>query len=241
MKYAIFSDIHANLPAFRTAVEFYKKEDIDIFIFNGDIVGYGADPNPCTELLKELNPVNLAGNHDWAVLEKIGIEFFNPYAKAAVNWTKKEISQDNREYLKTFKMVYREKNFVCVHSAMIEPHKFPYILDELDARENFRCFREKLCFIGHSHRQETYVLKNGRISRSGEKAIKLEENCRYICNVGSAGQPRDGDPRLCLSLYDSSRGVITFERLNYDIKEAADRILKQGLPEILALRLYKGL
>lgn len=240
MRYGIFSDVHSNLEAFEVAINFYKTEKIDRFIFLGDIVGYGANPNECILALKSLNPVVIAGNHDWAVSDKFSIAYFNPYAKEAVLWTAKELKQENIHYLRNLVLTYEEKDFICVHGSLENPQQFNYILNSYDAQFNFSLLKQRLCFIGHSHRAEVYILENNQLLRLCQQKIKLNSGAKYIINVGSVGQPRDRDPRLSLCIYDNEAKVVNFVRLEYNIKKAADKILKKGLPPLLAQRLYGG-
>jgi len=240
MRYGIFSDVHSNLEAFEVALDFYKKEAVDKFIYLGDIIGYAANPNECTSLLRRLNPICIAGNHDWAAIDKFNIAHFNVYAREAILWTQKELTEESIQYLQGFNLTYQEDDFICVHGSLDEPEQFNYIFDVADARLNFPYLQKRLCFIGHSHRMEVYCLEDGEVSCIRDYEIKLKEDQKYIINVGSVGQPRDRDPRLSLSIYDSELEVVKFFRLEYNIKKAADKIIENKLPFILAERLYTG-
>jgi putative phosphoesterase len=240
MRYGIFSDVHSNLEAFEVTIDYYKKEKIDRFIFLGDIVGYGADPSKTVALLKTLKPIVVAGNHDWAVIDKFSVKNFNRYAKEAILWTRENLRQEDITYLHTFKIIYEGDDFLCVHSNVKKPGNFHYIWNIDDARENFPLLKKRVCFIGHSHKMETYYLDDGKMFYLREYEIKLKSQGKYIINVGSVGQPRDRDSRLSLCVYDSSENMVSFKRLEYNIEKAADKILSKGLPSILALRLYGG-
>ncbi|UCD15750.1 MAG: metallophosphoesterase family protein [Candidatus Omnitrophota bacterium] len=240
MRYGIFSDVHSNLEAFTVVFDYYKKENIDKFIFLGDIVGYGADPNRVISLLRELGPVCLGGNHDWAAIAKFDIDYFNRCAKEALLWTQKKLKMEDIKYLETFKLVYNEGRFICVHGSPHEPEKFHYVFDVNDARLNFSFFDTRICFLGHSHVCEVYSLRDGQIRRSKDYSFEILPQEKYIINVGSVGQPRDRDWRACVCIYDSDKDVVTFKRLEYNVKEAANKILSAGLPSILAKRLYAG-
>ncbi len=240
MRYGIFSDVHGNLEAFDAALDFYKKEAIDKFIYLGDIIGYGANPNECTALLRRLNPVCIAGNHDWAAIGEFSVSYFNEAAKDAISWTKTHLTEENIKYLHTFSLIHQEDNFICVHGSLAEPQNFNYIFDIGDAQLSFSYLKKQICFVGHSHRMEVYCEQDGMVSVIGGQQIKLEKSKRYIINVGSVGQPRDRDPRLALCIYDDTAGVVKFIRLEYNIKKAADKIIANGLPLFLAQRLYVG-
>lgn len=240
MRYGIFSDVHGNLEAFEVALKFYKKERIDKFIFNGDIVGYGANPKECISLLKSLKPICIAGNHDWAAADRFDLNYFNPYAKESLLWTREILSSREFNYLKTFFLIHKEGDFICVHGSLDNPAEFNYIIYTEDARRNFSYADKQILFTGHSHRREVFCLKDDQISYSKEEKIKISPNSKYIINEGSIGQPRDRDPRLSLCIYDSDDKVVILKRLEYNIKKAADKILNKGLPDILAMRLFQG-
>ncbi|MCM8786568.1 MAG: metallophosphatase family protein [Candidatus Omnitrophica bacterium] len=240
MRYGIFSDVHSNLEAFSIVYDFYKSNQIDKYIFIGDIVGYGANPKECLYLLKNLNPVSIAGNHDWAAVGKLELDYFNEYAKIALLWTKEKISFDDCLYIKSFLLFYEEDNFVCVHGSLEEPQKFNYILGIMDSWRNFSLLKKDILFVGHSHRRESYVYCNGKVMYMPDMELEIQKNTKYIINVGSVGQPRDRDNRSCVCIYDSDRRRVFFKRLEYNIKKAAEKILEEGLPQILATRLYIG-
>jgi predicted phosphodiesterase len=240
MRYGIFSDVHGNLEAFEVAIDFYKKQAIDKFIYLGDIVGYGANPNECIARLMRLGPVCVVGNHDWAAIGKFSITYFNRAAQEAIIWTKKHLSEDSIKYLGNFTLIYEEDDFIGVHGSLDQPQRFRYIFDISDAQLSFTYLQKKICFIGHSHRREAYCLKDDLVSQVKDSQIKLDKSSKYIINVGSIGQPRDADPRLSLCTYDSESNVVKFFRLEYNIKKAADKIIEKGLPSVLAQRLYVG-
>jgi predicted phosphodiesterase len=240
MRYGIFSDIHSNIEAFMAVCEQYSQEHIDRYIFLGDIIGYGANPKETIALLKDLNPFCICGNHDWAAINKFDVRFFNHAARAAIIWTKKQISRDDTRYLSTFSLTYEEPHFICVHASLNNPEKFNYVWGIAEASLNFPLFSQQICFMGHSHKMGGYILKNNNVSYVYEHTISIESDARYIFNAGSVGQPRDRDPRACLCIYDSDENLVTFKRIEYNIKQAADKILEHGLPEIFASRLYVG-
>ena len=240
MRYGIFSDVHGNLEAFKVALKYCRREKIDKFIYLGDIVGYGANPSECIALLTSLNPVCIAGNHDWAAAGRFPLCYFNPVAKEAIIWTKNVLTEVNISFLHKLPLVYREKSSVYVHGSLFEPYNFHYILDADDARKNFLFFKKRICFIGHSHCKGVYALWNDKISFLGSDCVEIEKGARYIINVGSVGQPRDRDNRLCFCIYDDKIGIVEFRRLKYNIKRAAEKILEAGLPSFLAYRLHEG-
>lgn len=240
MRYGIFSDVHSNMEALESVVGFYKNENIDRFIFLGDIIGYGAQPRPVTTLLNSLNPLCIAGNHDWGVCDRLNLDYFNEYAKIAIVWTREKLTKEQIQRLYLLPLIYEEADFICVHSSLIEPEQFHYITDKYDAALNLAVLNKRICFIGHSHRQEFYYRKDNEIIYGHEDKVDIYPSRKYIVNVGSVGQPRDKDPRSCCCIYDTEDNTVSFRRIKYDIKAAADKILDAGLPHLLASRLYAG-
>ncbi len=241
MRYAFISDIHSNLEAFKEAVRFCKKEKIDRYIFLGDIVGYGANPKEVIALLSDLNPVSIAGNHDWGVVDKLDAEYFNEYAVEAIIWTKKIISQEETRFINVSPLIYEEKNFFCVHGTLNDPQEFHYLLGLNDARMNFTLFKKQILFVGHSHKAQIYYESSGGAFFHPYTEIAIKDNERYIINVGSIGQPRDRDRRLSFCIYDTEEKLARIVRLDYNINLAAEKIIKAGLPQMLASRLFIGL
>lgn len=241
MRYGIFSDVHSNLEAFEAVLSYYQEtERIDRYIFLGDIVGYGASPCQVLELLKNLSPVCVAGNHDLAVIDEFSLGYYNRCAKESLLWTKEKLSAESSAYLRTFPLIYEGDNFVCVHGSLIDPQKFNYILDVDDAYLNLSFLKKQICFIGHSHLEEFFCGEGEKIRHYRRAQVIIEREKKYIVNVGSVGQPRDGDRRACLCVYDSDRRNVVFERIDYDVENSAKKILDAGLPKILANRLYRG-
>ncbi len=240
MRYGVFSDVHSNEEAFLVAIDWLRRQKIDSYIFIGDIVGYGASPVRCIRILKQLNAISVAGNHDWAVGGRIEPTNFNLYARQAVLWTREVLDDAERLFLWSFPLVHEDDDFYVVHGSLIDPARFHYVLGVKDAVLVFDQMKKKICFIGHSHRQEVYIQEGESIFLSYERRVEIKKGSRYIVNVGSVGQPRDGDPRGCVCVYDVEENVVEFHRFEYNIKKAADRITKAGLPSFLAERLYYG-
>jgi len=241
MRYAIFSDVHSNLTALEAVIEAYKKEAIDIYLCVGDIVGYAVEPKECIKLVKEICSFTVAGNHDWAVVDLFPINYFNKQAKEAILWTKDKIEQEDKYYLSSLKLVYENRDLTLVHSTLDEPEMFFYMTDIEEAKKTFDFLRTDICFIGHSHISGVFFEDEEKnIYYDRPSYIKLKENNRYIINVGSVGQPRDGNPFACYCIFDTEKKEVWIKRINYDIKSTYNRIVKEGLPKILAERLYWG-
>jgi len=240
MKYAIFSDIHSNLEALNSVLSAMKKEDPTEYFYVGDIVGYGADPAECVKKVKEINPAIVCGNHDWATVELLDIEYFNSAAREAILWTREHITSDDAKYLKSLQLTYEDKDITLVHGALDYPEDFSYVMDGYQAAKTLNIMRTQVCFIGHSHVAGTFYDNNGIVNYTPSARIEIRSGVRYLVNVGSVGQPRDEDPRSSFCIYDTDKDTIEIKRVSYDIAEAQHKIIKAGLPKILATRLSKG-
>ncbi|MCX7784647.1 MAG: metallophosphatase family protein [candidate division WOR-3 bacterium] len=243
MRIAVFSDIHSNLEALQAVLDFLSREKIDQFLCLGDIVGYGANPNECVEMIKNLNCLCVAGNHDWGVLDKTDIANFNEPAQVALLWTKHRLNKESREYLAKLPLKVEWEKFFLVHATPKEPADWHYIYRLNQAEAQFQYFNQPIGLIGHSHYP---IIIEQNIERKQIQAIQTHQvsrfniDCRYLINVGSVGQPRDGDCRACVVIIDNETNGIRCERIEYNIKLAQQKILKSGLPSILAHRLALG-
>ncbi|NOX88862.1 MAG: metallophosphoesterase family protein [Calditrichaeota bacterium] len=235
MAIAIISDIHGNLEALSTALDYIKKQGINEIYCLGDIVGYGPNPNECVEIVRQQCKVVLMGNHDYAAIGLARIEYFNEYAKRATYWTMDRLSQENYEFLKALPFMYQTDRMIMVHASPTNPEHWYYILSMSDAQMEMQSFKQNICFVGHSH---VPVIFNQKAAIRDN--ISIEPNQKYIVNVGSIGQPRDGDPRLCFVIFEPDTGQINYVRLEYDIENTYQKIIKNGLPTFLAERLLKG-
>lgn len=240
MPYAVISDVHANLEALQAVLSDIEKRKIKNILFLGDAVGYGPDPNKCVSLLAGVSKVLLAGNHDWAAVGLTDIEYFNPYAKAAVLWTSKVLTGESRKAIEEFSLVkvMRRQGLFLVHASPMAPEEWHYILTLQDAERNFTFFTERVCLLGHSHWPFIVErLHTGELLTHREEVV-LNKESRYIVNVGSVGQPRDKDPRACYALME--RGKIRLIRVEYPVQETQRKMKKAGLPEPLIERLSIG-
>ncbi|MGA1843515.1 MAG: metallophosphoesterase family protein [bacterium] len=242
MKHILFSDIHGNLEALHAALGFMESlPDARIYSL-GDIVGYGANPKECIAEVQRVAHESLAGNHDHAAVGLTSIEYFNTFARKAVMWTADALDENERAYLANLPLSVNIPNTMfLVHATPILPGAWHYIMSMDDARENFTAFDEPVCFLGHSHSPIGIGIgPKGAITVHEESPLHLKKGCRYIINVGSIGQPRDGDWRACLVVYDDDARCVEFIRLEYDCTGAQEKILQAGLPEFLAQRLQYG-
>ena len=237
MKIGLISDIHSNLEALSAVISRLEKMNVDRVICLGDIVGYGANPVECIKLVREKCDVVLAGNHDFAVAGNLSISWFNQDALDSVIWTKKNIDDNMSNYLSSLPLTYVKEDVVYVHATPHKPEKWSYIVSMEDALYEFRYFRGSLAFVGHSHIAGIYCHDGS----THKNEINLERSKRYIINIGSIGQPRDGNPDAAFAVYDDDHKRVNIEREPYDIDSAAQKIYDASLPEYLASRLSKGI
>lgn len=243
MRYAIIADIHGNLEALEAVLKDIQGQAVGKTFCLGDIVGYGADPQECMKRVRAVADLVVMGNHDAAVSGKLGLQYFNSYARDALVWTSGMVSAADLKYLGELPLMEKVDGFVVVHSSLYRPEVFPYLLTAVDAQLCFHLMDkdERVCFIGHSHVPFAFSLDEKEIGVSREAEVTLEDGTRYIVNVGSVGQPRDRDSRASYAVYDSEAASVETRRIGYDVVAAAEKIRKAGLPELLAERLFEGM
>ena len=240
MKYGILGDIHANLEALEAVLEDMEKQGVKKFVSVGDLVGYGANPIECIDIVRNrLKATVTAGNHDFAAVDKLNIDFFNAYARESALLTRKTLPEEHKAYIRSLKLVEYCDNFTVVHSTLYSPELFEYIQTSYDAHLSFEQQTTPLSFMGHSHVPVNFF-KRKNVSFNMDTEVKIDENTKIMVNVGSIGQPRDENPDAVSVVYDSDEALIRVSRVRYDVEKAARKIVSSGLPEILAERLKYG-
>ncbi len=242
MRYAFLGDIHGNTDALSKVLASIRESSADRVVCLGDIVGYGAEPVQCLEMIRELKCDVIAGNHDWAAVGKISIDAFNAYAKAAALWTREQLSQEQKDWLANLPLVLTYDHCAVAHGTFHQPEAFNYIQTVFDAEQSFEALRRlgsSLGFLGHSHVPVGFF-DTDPITYTLENAIPMDGETATIVNAGSVGQPRDENNKASWALYDSDKREVSINRIEYDIDAAANKIRAAGLPEILAARLYQG-
>lgn len=244
LKYGVISDIHSNLEALTVALEFLS--DVDRIVCLGDIVGYGPNPNECCEIARDKATVVVLGNHDAAVTARISPSWFNLIAREAIEWTVEQLTSTNRSFLENLRLVQETPDFIAVHATLDNPLSFEYMRSPYDARSTFAEMDEhQVCFIGHTHVAEYYSNKYDeptvfQIGIVDGGVVELESDTRYIINCGSVGQPRDGNPKASVGIYDAEARTVTIQRLEYPIEVTQRKMRSAGLPEPLWKRLEYG-
>jgi len=240
VKIGILSDIHSNGDALDAVLEHAGTRGIDRWWCLGDIVGYGAEPDRVVERVKEIGAVSVAGNHDWAACGLVSTRSFNRHAAAAAEWTARASRPDTLAWLKALPLVERQEGSLLVHATPSAPEEWNYCMMIEDALFELEHFEEPLCVIGHSHYAGAFEKDGDDVRYTRAPEIRLRQGRRYLVNVGSVGQPRDGDPRAAYAILESEQGLMSHQRVAYDVEAAQSKILAAGLPPFLASRLAAG-
>ncbi|MBI5646387.1 MAG: metallophosphoesterase family protein [Ignavibacteriae bacterium] len=232
MRLAIISDIHSNLEALSAVLEDIDRHSADRIICLGDVVGYGADPSACMALLRGRGVDIIMGNHDEAAFSPEKRRYFSENAAFAIRWTAKQLGERELDELRSLPYRISFDGMLFVHSTPRSPERWDYLFSGLEARSQSAAFRERLCFVGHSHQPAIFSL---------EPAVQeYSATGRFIINPGSVGQPRDGDWRASYGLLDTVAATYDNHRVDYDVAVAARKIVAAGLPRRLAERLLDG-
>lgn len=237
---AFISDIHGNLPALQAVLADISGQGVSEIICLGDVVGYGGQPAACLELLRERQICTLQGNHDAyvsneALLKEAGDGFMG----SMWQWTRNSLSLEQLQWLASLPLTLERPDFQAVHATLRHPEDWEYVLSVWDAEVHFAYQTKPLCFIGHTHRPACWLA--GKDSANEITSIEpLSKTEKQLINVGSVGQPRDGDNRACYLLYRPDDGDVWWRRVTYDIAASQHAIMDAGLPIKFADRLRFG-
>ena len=242
MRIGIFSDVHSNYSALRTVVDYCRGAGVDRYICLGDVIGYGAEPNECCDLIRSISDVTLLGNHDAACIGVMDTSYYYKEARDALLWTRERLSQKNFRWLYSLPYSFHFDNLAFYHSAPIQPSGFYYVVTTSDADLHTRMAERlhEFNFVGHSHLTNQYVLGGRKVRDATGGECRAVPGRKWIINVGSVGQPRDRDPRTCFGIFDTDAQSFEHIRLDYDVDVSAGRILEAGLARKFARRLYTG-
>lgn len=240
MKYGIISDCHANLEATLAVLAYIDQAGVDQIINLGDVVGYNANPNECCDLMRERNIPTICGNHDAVAC---GLEEpwgFNPVALSAAMWTRETLREDNLDWLRSLPDTQRFDSFLAVHGSPNNRNSYLFtwedVLPHISEVEEQGC---AYCFFGHTHSPGIFS-RDGVYSVDDDGKFSLTDDKVFFVNPGSVGQPRDGDPRAAFGFLDTETREFEQVRINYPVKQAADKVAKANLPAFLAERLFLG-
>jgi predicted phosphodiesterase len=245
VRFLILSDIHANWEALE-AVLAHAKGKYDRILCLGDVVGYGADPDLTTEWVRENAEVTIRGNHDKACAGLEDLEWFNPVARVSAVWTQETTKTGNIEWLgKLPKGPLHVEGFQILHGSPLDEDE--YLISDQDAEQVAPYLDLTVSFFGHTHLQGGFCFHRNHTNRlakpgpfSEEYVLELNPDSTYLINPGSVGQPRDNDPRAAYAVYEPEQRLVTYCRVDYDIRGAQRKIVAAGLPEVLARRLEIG-
>lgn len=239
MKVVVLADIHSNLEALEAVLEEAKNTD-EMWCL-GDVVGYGPSPNECCEIIKKKAKYCLAGNHDWGVLGKADLSWFNVWAVEAIKITQKILDEKSRKFLESLPEIKKLREVVLVHGSAKSPI-YEYIFETHQAEISFANFSRRFCFVGHTHYPVVFEKGDGieEVVPHFERMIKLKKGCRYIINPGSVGQPRDGDCRASYGIFDDQNLTFEFRRAEYPVEKTQEKMQALGLSSFLIQRLSLG-
>lgn len=245
MRIALISDIHANLPALEACLAAAARLKADRFAFLGDFVGYGPDPEAVIDRVRplaEAGAIAVLGNHDLAVLKPS--KDMNPTAAEALAWTRKRLSEASTSFLAGLPFEFRVGDMLFVHAEASDPTAWYYVTDTETARASLANCTATVTFCGHVHVPAIYCMSaTGKMIShvpAQDVAIPLVAQRKWLAVLGSAGQPRDGNPAASFAIYDTADRTLTYRRAPYDVEGVSQRIRALGLPESLAERLLKG-
>jgi predicted phosphodiesterase len=238
-RYAILGDIHANWEALSAVLEDAESNNVDSYICVGDIVGYNANPSECLDKVKEICVAVVRGNHDHYVSHDECLDDFHPLAANVIDWTRKQLSEDQIKYLRNLRLSRMIDGFTIVHSTLDMPEKWGYVLDTLDAAANFNYQNTSVCFHGHTHVPVVFE-RHSHVTRNEFSTFNTTLGRKYFINTGSVGQPRDGDIRASYIIYEPKKRTVELRRVEYDIAATQRKIIEAGLPDRLAKRLDFG-
>lgn len=239
MRFAIFSDVHANLEALEAVLEDARARSATSYVCLGDVVGYNANPHECVTRIQQMECPIVKGNHDEQASLEESSRDFNELAEHAIEWTRANLTTEDKDWLRDLRLERQVRDFSIVHATLDTPAQWGYVFNNLDAAASFTYQHTTVCFFGHTHVPMAFVRDEG-VRRLQFEQLRIETGRKYFINAGSTGQPRDGDWRAAYCIYDSEKNVVELHRVKYDLNTAQNKIIKAGLPRLLAERLALG-
>jgi diadenosine tetraphosphatase ApaH/serine/threonine PP2A family protein phosphatase len=239
MRFAIFSDIHSNLEALEAVLADARERKCTHFVCLGDVVGYNANPSECVKHIRELDCPVVKGNHDEQASLQESSEDFNELAEFAIRWTRDNLTDQDKQWLRDLPLQRRVHDFTIVHATLDTPGQWGYVFNNLDAAASFTYQRTTVCFFGHTHVPMVFIRDEG-VRRERTEHVRIEAARKYFINMGSVGQPRDGNWRAAYCIYDTENKLVELLRVKYDLAAVQKKITKAGLPQLLAERLAIG-
>ncbi len=239
LRFAILSDIHANLEAFEAVLEDAAEQKCSHYVCLGDVVGYNADPHECVQRVQAIDCPVVKGNHDEQASLTESSRDFNELAESAIRWTRDHLTAEDKAWLRDLRLQRQVRDFTIVHATLDTPAQWGYVFNNLDAAASFTYQHTPVCFFGHTHVPMAFIRAEG-VQRVKIDQLRIETGKKYFINAGSIGQPRDADWRAAYCVYDVENNVVELRRVRYELAAAQNKIIKAGLPPLLAERLAVG-
>ncbi|PYL38472.1 MAG: metallophosphoesterase [Verrucomicrobia bacterium] len=236
MRFAIFSDVHANLEALEAVLEDAHEHHCTHFVCLGDVVGYNANPHECVERVRDMDCPIVKGNHDEQASLIESSRDFNELAERAIQWTREA---EDKMWLRDLRLQRQVRDFTIVHATLDTPARWGYVFNNLDAAASFTYQHTTVCFFGHTHLPMAFIRDDG-VRRVSTELLRIEMGKKYFINTGSVGQPRDGNWHAAYCIYDVENNIVEQRRVKYKVATAQKKIIKAGLPPLLAERLAIG-
>jgi diadenosine tetraphosphatase ApaH/serine/threonine PP2A family protein phosphatase len=245
MRIALLADIHANREAFEAVLVRLEKARIDGIALLGDIVGYGPDPEFCTEKAAELvdaGAMAVIGNHDAAISDDTSD--MNSVARQAIEWTRRQLGAEHRQFLAGLPETRRFESLLLVHASARAPRAWEYVTGPAEAERSLRATDARLTVVGHVHKPQLWRLTGLGVAVGHEPItgfeIPLATSFTWLAVMGAVGQPRDGNCAAAFGILDQKKRTLAFERVAYDHFTTCRKVREAGLPEALATRLLRG-
>jgi predicted phosphodiesterase len=239
MRLAILSDIHSNLEALEAVLADARERECTQFVCLGDVVGYNANPHECVERVRAMDCPIVKGNHDEQASLNESSRDFNELAEHAIEWTRNNLTEEDKEWLGGLRLQRQVRDFTIVHATLDTPGQWGYVFNNLDAAASFTYQHTVVCFFGHTHVPMAFI-RDESIKRVRIEQLRIDMTKKYFINTGSVGQPRDADWRAAYCIYQLEKNVVEQRRVKYDLATAQKKIVKAGLPRLLAERLAIG-
>ena len=242
MRIAIVSDVHANIEALGAVMRLIDKLRVDRIVCLGDVVGYGASPNECCDIIRANAEATLLGNHDAAVALRMDYSFYYEAARHALDWSASVVSKENAAWLRSLPYTYRIGDVGFCHGSPIDPTAYEYIFALEQARELIPYYEElpEVTFIGHSHLCKAFAIGHHEVNDVVAQRFGIRRGYKYIISIGSVGQPRDYDNRACFVVCDTDARSVEYHRTEYDIETSAQKIFDANLAPNFGKRLFLG-
>jgi len=237
---AIFSDIHSNLEALLAVLEDMDEQKVTERYCLGDIVGYNANPGQCLEIVRSLKCSVIQGNHDKEGAVDKELLGYRELARVSMEYTRLTLSRAQKKWLRKLPLVHEDPAFTLVHASLFAPEEFFYVDSIVEAEFHFGEQEKQLCFCGHTHIARVFAQDDIAEDWGIVDQVNLQDDYKYLVNVGSVGQPRDRDWRASYVIYRPDQRRIEYRRVQYDVGKTQQKISAAGLPAALGERILVG-